>query len=226
MVMAATINVKVDIDSTRKSGSDVSGTFTTQSGFTSWNLTTYPAAGSALLVEQGTTFQIFGTSADASRTRAHENGGGGGPFDALLEDFVFNESATAQGRAVGLRISGLDVGTYRMQSWHFDSTGSVTSTDNFTQVDVRGPGVGGVTTVLLDKQPYSQQALSYKFDVTAVGNVELIYREDDAATTEDPIDQNRARLNGFTILTVPEPSYLLLLCVGAFVAGTSRRFIK
>jgi hypothetical protein len=214
------INVAVDIDSTRKSGSDTTGVITTQAGFTSWDLTNVLAGGGAAqqLTLQGATFDIFGLAA-ANQSRIRPNGGGG-PEDALLIDFVFNEGAA--NRAIGLRISGLDPGTYSMQSWHYDSDGTVTGTENFTKVEVRD--MGGSATTLLTKQPFGLSPLTFQFDVSAAGVVkEIIFREDDAATATDPTDQNRARLNGFTLVTVPEPGLCVLLPLVVAFWNTHRR---
>jgi hypothetical protein len=210
--LAGPINVAVDIDSTRKSGTDTTGAITTQAGFTSWDLTNVLTNGGATqqITLQGATFDIFGlAAANQSRLRAS---GGGGPEDALLIDFVFNEGAA--NRAIGLRVSGLDPGTYQMQSWHYDSDPTVTGTENFTKVEVRDQG--GAATTVLSKQPFSTSPIAFQFDVSAVGVVkEIIFREDDAATATDATDQNRARLNGFTLLTVPEPTLAHLLLFAA-----------
>jgi hypothetical protein len=211
---AAPINVSVDIDSTRISGTNTTGTITTQPGFTSFDTTNVGTAGTMINVD-GVTFEIFGL-AGANQSRIRTAGGGGGPNDSLLTDFVFNEGAG--GRAVGLRITGLDVGAYQMQSWHFDSDAGVRANDNFIQVEVRNQG--GPGTTLVDSFPFSENATSFGFSVSTPGQVkEVVFREDDVATTADPTDQNRARLNGFTIRTIPEPASLALVvaaCLAAF----------
>jgi hypothetical protein len=209
----AAVNFAVDIDSTRLSSSDTSGTLATQAGFTSWDLTNV-ATGGNLLVLDGVTFEIFGLAA-ANQSRVRTAGGGGGPYDALLADFVYNESAA--GRAVGLRITGLPVGTYSMQSWHYDA--STLTSENFIQIEVRNQG--GSATILVDNRPFSTEAASFSFDVTEAGQVkEIIFREDDAATATDPTDSNRARLNGFTL--VPEPASLTLLLLAASLSRRRR----
>jgi hypothetical protein len=216
---AATI--AIDIDSTRLSGTDVSGTLTTQPGFTSWDLTTFtqpaaPAVGPTI-TEQGITFEIFGTSANNSRIRTA--GGGGGSENNILTDFVFNEGAS--GRAVGLRITNLPIGRYGMQSWHFDS--GIAASENFIQVEVRDQG--GPATLLVDKFPFGTSPAYFAFDVTSVGQVrEIIFREDDVANPAgDNVDQNRARLNGFTLASIPEPSTLALAGVALGLAAWRAR---
>jgi hypothetical protein len=219
-VAAAPINISVDIDSTRISGTNTTGTITTQPGFTSFDTTNVGTSGTMTTVD-GITFEIFGLAA-ANQSRVRTAGGGGGPNDSLLTDFVFNEGAT--GRAVGLRISGLDVGAYQMQSWHFDSDAGVRANENFIQVEVRNQG--GTGTTLVDSFPFSENATSFGFSVSTPGQVkEVVFREDDVATTADPTDQNRARLNGFTIRTIPEPGSLVLI-VAACLAACFRRGIR
>ena len=213
----AAVNFAVDIDSTRLSSSDTSGALVTQEGFTSWNLTNVATGGNTLLLD-GVTFEIFGLAA-ANQSRVRTAGGGGGPYDALLADFVYNEGGS--GRAVGLRITGLPVGTFSMQSWHYDAT-TLTS-ENFIQIEVRNQG--GSATILVDNRPFSTEAAAFSFDVTEAGQVkEIIFREDDAATATDPTDSNRARLNGFTL--VPEPASLTLLLLAASLSRRRRRCMK
>ncbi|HOW73706.1 MAG TPA: PEP-CTERM sorting domain-containing protein [Phycisphaerae bacterium] len=209
--LAAGIHVAVDIDSARRSGSDTSGTFVTQSGFTSWDMTTFVRTPDPSLTFGDVKLELFGFSAD-NQSRGRANGGGGGSYDALLADFVYNEGAS--GRAVALRITGLDVGTYAMQSWHYDSE---VSGENYIQIEARNRGDSSSTVILVDQRPFGEEPASFTFDVTAVGQVkEIVFREDDLATVTDPTDSNRARLNGFTLTPEPSSLILLLLATGAF----------
>jgi len=210
LAFATSINVAVDIDSTRLSGSDTSGTLATQSDFMSWDMTTFVRTPAPSMTVDGVTFELFGFSAD-NQSRLRTAGGGGGAYDALLADFVYNEGAS--GRAVALRITGLDVGTYAMRSWHFDS--GVTG-ENFIQIEARNQGDSSSTVVLVDQRPFGTEPAAFMFDVTAVGQVkEIVFREDDAATATDPTDSNRARLNGFVLTPEPASLTLLLLATGA-----------
>jgi hypothetical protein len=212
---AAPISIAIDIDSTRISGSDTSGPLVTQPGFVSWNLTNVGTAGSTI-VEQATTFEIFGLAA-ANQSRVRPAGGDGTANDDLTQDFVFNDGGS---RAVGLRISGLDVGTYSMQSWHFDSG---VGNENFIQVEVRNMGDASGPPIV-DMLPFGPTPASFQFQVTAAGQVkEIIFREDDAPTATDSGDQNRARLNGFTLVTVPEPATAILLAMGLTALAAPRR---
>lgn len=216
---AAIINVAIDIDTTRTSSTNTtSGVITTQAGFTSWDLTNVLGAGGSTIVEDGVTFEIFGIGNNQSRFRAT---GGGGADNNLLTDLLFHEGVA--NRAIGLRVSGLPIGLYAMDSWHFDSDVTVVNTENFIQVEVRNQG--GPATTLVDKFPFAQTPASFEFEVTAAGQVkEIIFREDDAPSMTDPIDQNRARLNGFTLRTIPEPTSLALVGLGGLaLAGWRRR---
>jgi hypothetical protein len=216
--------IAVDIDSTRISGTNTTGAITTQPGYTSWDLTNVLSAGGNNLVVDGVTFDIFGLSAN-NNSRIRPTGGGGSDNN-LLTDFVFNEGAA--GRAVGLRISGLPIGQYQMQSWHYDSDAGVAANENFTKVEIRNQG-DATTTTLLSKQPFSTSPITFGFDISAAGQVrEIIFREDDAATATDPVDQNRARLNAFTLATVPEPAsgILALGCLVISTLGASRARVR
>lgn len=216
-VFAAAINVAVDIDSARLSGSDTSGTIASQSGFTPWDMTTFVRTPAPSLTLNNVKFELFGFSAD-NQSRVRSAGGGGGPDDALLADFVYNEGAS--GRAVAIRITGLDVGTYAMQSWHYDS--GITG-ENFIQIEARNEGDLSSTTILVDQRPFGQEPASFTFEVTAVGQVkEIVFREDDVATATDPNDNNRARLNGFTLTPEPASSTLLILGTAAFAIRRRR----
>jgi hypothetical protein len=210
---AHALDIKVDIDSRRVSGSDTSEAITTQSGYTSWDLTNVAANGTTLTTS-GVTFEIFGLAgANQSRNRG-VGGGGSGALNDALTDFVYNEGAA--GRSVGLRISGLPVGIYAMQSWHYDSFSTVITTANFTQVEVQTQGVAGSTVIYADMVPFSTSPISFLLPVTAPGQVkEVIFREDDVATAADAQDQNRARLNAFTIATPVELTLEINSATGA-----------
>jgi hypothetical protein len=217
---SAPINISVDLDTNRTSGT-VTGSppFNTQTGFTSWDVTNVGTAGTMITID-GTTFELFGLAA-ANQSRGRDTGSGDA-FDNLTRDFVFNEGAS--GRAVGLRVTGLDVGAYEMQSWHFDSV--VMNVENFIQVETRDQGVAGSTITHVDMRPFGPTPANFQFNVTAAGQVkEIIFREDDIATATDATDQNRARLNGFTIRTIPEPGSLALV-MAACMAACFRRGIR
>lgn len=205
---AGMIDISIDIDSTRKSGSDITGTLTTQPGFISWDVTNVGTSGTTI-VQQGVTFELFGLAAvNQSRWRAT---GDGGPNNGLTTDFVFNDGAD---RAVGLRITGLDEGFYDMQSWHFDSGVSVTGANEFNQVEVRNQGDAfNASQIVVDNFQFSGAPTAFVVPVTAPGQIkEIIFRED--STT------NRARLNAFHIAnSVPEPAALSLVTLLAFVFG-------
>jgi hypothetical protein len=63
--------------------------------------------------------------------------------------------------------------------------------------------VANSTSIAADMRPFSVDPITFSFDVTTAGQVrEIIFREDDVGTVSDPGDQNRARLNGFTLQTL------------------------
>jgi hypothetical protein len=200
---ALAIDVDVDIDSMRTSGAATAGPIATQSGFTSWDLTNLGTAGSTIRLD-GITFELFGLNA-ANQSRIRLTGtpavpnGGGGPMNDLLADFVFNEGAN--GRAIGLRMTNLPVGSYDMQSWHFDAT---IDPMEATEVEVRDQGQMGPGTILATAVPWGDTPIEFSFDVTTPGQVrEVIFRESSAG--------NRARLNGFTLFSeVPPPPIIEL----------------
>jgi hypothetical protein len=210
---APALDIKLDIDSRRIGSSDTSGVITTQSGFTSWDLTNIPTGGTSTTVDS-ITFEIFGlVGGNQSRTRG-TGGGGGGTLNNALTDFVFSEGA--QGRFVGLRISNLPVGVYALQSWHYDSLPVVISRENFTQVDVQTQNVAGSAVTYADMAPFSTTALQYLLHVSSPGEVkEVIFREDDAPTVTDPLDENRSRLNAFTLRSLSELTLEINTTTGA-----------
>jgi hypothetical protein len=143
----------------------------------------------------GITFEIFGLGA-ANQSRIRTSGDGSS-FDALTTDFVYNDGASA---GVGLRITGLPIGNYNMQSWHYDST--LTNANEFVQVEVRNQGQPSPPPVV-DNFAFSNSPASFQIPVTASGQVkEVVFREDSA--------NNRARLNGFTLVSPAPPPELTL----------------
>ena len=197
---ASAVLIQLDIDSTQNGTA-----ITTQEGFTSYNAGS-GAAGSppeGAITLEGVTLTLFG-GLDGSRHRAT---GGGGTYDAVLRDFVFNDGA---GAGVGLRLEGLPEGVYDVQSFHYDAGAGITGT---IQVEVRNPG--GTSTILADAVPFSTEPIRYQIVVDQPGEtLELVFREDD--------DLNRSRLNGIIIQTVPEPTGAGLL-LGALGLGLRRR---
>lgn len=203
---ASAVVIMVDVDSTNGDTP-----LTTQPGFTSYDAGS--GAGGAMaertITVDGVDITFFG-GIDGSRQRA--TGGGGGEYDALLRDFVFNDGA---GAAIALRLVGLPLGTYDVGSFHYDSLGG---TPGMTQVEVRNQGVAGSTIILADEVPFSTEPIRYQITVDEEGEVlELVFRDD------DPVN-NRSRLNGFTIQTVPEPAAAgtLLFAAGAWTIRRRR----
>ena len=185
--------IMLDIDSTQN-GTPI----TTQEGFTSYDAGSGPAGSppEGSIEVDGVTLTLFG-GLDGSRHRAT---GGGGQYDALLRDFVFNDGA---GAAVGLRLTGLPLAVYDVESFHFDGGAGITGT---IQVEVRNPG--GQSTILADAVPFSTEPIRYQITVDEEGEVlELVFREDDTL--------NRSRLNGIIIQPVPEPATAGVLVIGA-----------
>ena len=193
--------IMLDVDSTQGGGA-----LTTQEGFTSYNAGAGPAGSppEGSITVDGVTLTFFG-GLDGSRHRAT---GGGGAYDSLLRDFMFNDGA---GAGVGLRLEGLPLGTYDVQSFHFDGGAGITGT---IQVEVRNPG--GVSTILADAVPFSTEPIAYQVTVDEEGEVlELVFREDD--------DLNRSRLNGIMIQPVPEPGAAGALALGTMALSLRRR---
>jgi len=141
----------------------------------------------------GVTFEIFGLNA-ANQSRIRLTGtppvpnGGGGPLNDLLADFVFNEGA--EGRAIGLRISGLPVGTHSVQSWHSDQT---INPQEATQVEIRNQGQAqDPSQVVLTGVPWGATPAEFLLEVRQPSEVkEIIFRESSTG--------NRARLSGFRL---------------------------
>jgi hypothetical protein len=234
VVQAASIQIKVDLDTNRTSSPNPdtpaaagSPPYHTQSDFISWDVTNIGTSSTVNTID-GVGFQLFGMS--AARNVRGRSVGSGGAYDKLTRDFVFNEGA--DNRGIGLRISGLDVGTYSMRSWHYDSTASVLASQNLMLVDVRNQGSSTILDTPVQDFLFSGSPVFFKFEVTAPGQVkELIFREDGAVPPPpDPIPASyyRARLNGFVLTSVPEPSSVCLagLALSAFAISGVRRSRK
>lgn len=204
---ASAVVIMLDIDSSEGDRGIV-----TQEGFTSYDAGTGPfdpedrSPPEGSIVIDGVTLQLFG-GLDGSR---HRTTGGGGEFDSLLRDFVFNDGA---GNAIGLRLIGLEPGIYDVTSWHYDGAANVPGT---IQVEVRGSNPTLPSTVVRDAVPFSTDPVNYQITVSDPGQtIELIFREDD--------NLNRSRLNGIVIQTVPEPTAAGAILVGIFALGLRRR---
>src|SRR5688572_1945705 len=209
---ASAVTIRVDVDSTYNNVAGTTNPIVTQPGFTSYDAGS--GAGGATAERSididGVTITFFG-GIDGSRQRNDDvGGGGGGEYDALLRDFVFNDG---NGAAVALRLTNLPLGTYDVQSWHYDA---LAGTPGMTQVEVRNQGVANAV-ILANEVPFSPEPIRYQITVDQEGEVlELVFRDDDASTTT-----GRSRLNGFTIETVPEPTTAGVLLVG--MAGLAFR---
>ena len=215
---ASAIVIAVDVDSTYNNVAESPNPIITQPGFTSYDAGSGPGGATAerSITLEGVTIQFFG-GIDGSRHRDEADvptgGGGGGEYDALLRDFVFNDG---NGAAVALRLTGLPLGTYDVTSWHWDS---LPGTPGATQVEVRNQGVAGSTIILANEIPFSQDPIRYQITVDEEGEVlELVFRDDDAVTTG-----GRSRLNGFVIETVPEPTSAAVLGLSALGLCLRRR---
>lgn len=214
---AAAVVIQVDVDSTYNN-TEPPNPITTQPGFTSYDAGSGAGGATAqrTITVDGVDITFFG-GIDGSRHRDEvdvpSGGGGGGAYDALLRDFVYNDG---NGAAVALRLVNLPLGTYDVTSWHWDS---LPGTPGMTQVEVRNQGVASSTIILANEVPFSQEPIRYQITVDQEGEVlELIFRDDDASTTS-----GRSRLNGFTIETVPEPTAAGTLLIAAGVCLTRRR---
>jgi hypothetical protein len=213
---AAPLGINVDFDSTVV----VLGgtpTINTQPGFTSWDATAFgPPQTSSQLTVDGVDFHLAAywpslTSPGVlippvlygSRNRGT---GGGGIPDDVLQDFVFAEGSP--GNFLYLTISNLPAGTYRMKSWHQDSLLPLAGNAiDYMQIEVgdkQGSQIAAATSVVVDHFEFGVQPQSFKFEVTpASATKEIVFRSDDPPPFS--FRDFRTRLNGFTIIAVPEP---------------------
>ena len=209
---ASAVVIRLDVDSTYNNVAGTTNPIVTQPGFTSYDAGSGAGGVTAerSIDVDGVTITFFG-GIDGSRQRNDDvGGGGGGEYDALLRDFVFNDGS---GAAVALRLANLPLGTYDVSSWHYDA---LAGTPGMTQVEVRNQGVPN-TVILADAVPFSPDPIRYQITVDEEGEVlELVFRDD------DPVN-NRSRLNGIVIETVPEPTAAGILLVGMAALSLRRR---
>jgi hypothetical protein len=210
---AGTINIAVDIDSTRTAGGPNNQPITTQSGFNSWDLSSFTAngAGSSITFD-GITFQAFGMPNNGTRSRAL---GGGPPNNSLTKEFLFNDAANG---GIGIRITGLDAGRYAMQSWHYDSDPTVAAQQNAVRVVVRQSSSSPPKPPNLANYAFHPTDPAYfEFQVAFDGQTrEVVFFEN---TTF-----NRTRLNGFILTSlVPEPASFVTIVLGIGTAMLGRR---
>lgn len=215
---AGPVNIAVDIDSTlvRPGTGPTPPAVQTQPGFTSWDCTSIGVPGATKSIN-GVTFTLFGFSTSFQSRYRNAYLLTDIPGDFLLRDFVFNESE--ENCFIGLRISGLDVGTYAMQSWHYDGLSHVLEegNTNFIQIEVRNQGEPSPPPVV-DNFVFRMAPATFQFSIDAPGQVkEIIFREDSA--------HNATRLNGFTLVTIPEPTTACLtsIALGCVAQITRRR---
>ena len=128
-----------------------------------------------------------------------------GPPDDLLRDFVFAEGP--EGAFLYLTAAGLPVGSYRMTTWHYDPFFGSQTSDITMQIEVgdkQGDAVAAATTVVADQVPLGTSPQVFEFQVDSPNSIkEFVFRSDNS--------WNRARLNGFTLIRVPEPPSLAIL---------------
>jgi hypothetical protein len=222
---AALVNIALDVDSATSTGNTPGPLGPTQAGFHSWNISNFHSQplSTGTFTSQGVTFELlalqpprssnflFDSVTHGSRHRWVE-GGGGGPYNDVLADFAFAEGRP--GTSLVLRITGLPVGTYRVQSWHYDAFTRAINT--LMQIEVGNkqgdvPGAGALLAV--DHFPLSETPQSFFIEVTSPAQVkEIVFRNDNGPA--EFTDVYRTRLNGFTLTSVPEPGATApLLCV-------------
>lgn len=225
------LHVSVDFDSTVQfGGGDRLGPIQTKAGFRSWNAnwsfdsTPSRFASRSRFLAEGVEFELQASLPDVepgvpnfgSRLRFP---GIGRPSDELLNDFVFVENK--EGNFLCLTIGGLPVGSYQMTTWHYDDFHRTIAADVAMQIEVgdkQGNSIAAATTVVADHVPLSTIPQVFNFDVVSPGTIkEIVFRDGSSLRT------SLVRLNGFTLVRVPEPGTLLLLLIGCAAAGRCRR---
>lgn len=206
--VAAPVNIAVDIDST-ETLSSILPAVDTQPGFTSWDCT--QSAGPSTTI-QGVTFTLLGLNINQSRYR-DGSFPGEVPGDSLLRDFVFSDNGALP---IRLRITGLDPGTYTMQTWHYDGFPDVLAATNNRMNAIVSDASNSVNIVGFVNRPLGVSPATFQFTVTVPGDTI------DAVFSATNGSSGRTRLNGFTLATVPEPSILLLALSAWSVLGVRR----
>jgi hypothetical protein len=106
-----------------------------------------------------------------------------------------------------------------MQTWHYDGFPTVLAAPNnlMTASVFNDDGSQNVTAFAL--RPLSMLPATFQFTVTAPGQAKnVLFIASNGSS-------GRTRLNGFTLVTVPEPSSFVLLLFGATsIALRFRRF--
>lgn len=227
----APINIAVDFDSTNSCLCEdpSSGPVLTQPGFLSWN-----ASWSFNSVWRTTQFLTDGLDFELQAFRPGPSGVGppnlgnrirggnaGAPIQDLLRDFVFVEGS--EGNFLYLTVSGLPVGTYRMKTWHIDSFVGLSDTMQIEVGDKQGDMIAAATTVVADHFPLGTSPQVFEFQVTSPNTIkEIVFRNDDTPPFPGFPLAYRTRLNGFTLVRVPEPSAALLLLTALSLLSLGR----
>lgn len=153
-------SVDIDIDL------NAAGTLTSP-GFT--GLT---AVNGASITIDGVAMKLFGVAGNRFRS---------GPGSALQSDFGFVDGYNA---SMGVRFSGLPVGKYKIESWHYDY-------GHPGAVDLEWRRVGGSSKVMTTNRTFQTSPAIYTVEVTKPGDYEFVVHAGGAF--------NRARLNGFRL---------------------------
>lgn len=141
--------------------------------------------------------------------------GGQGDPEYLLRDFVFAEGT--EGTFLYLTISGLPVGSYRMTTWHYDRLEPGIA----MQIEVgdkQGSMIAAATDIVVDQFLLGTSPQMFEFQVESSDIIkEIVFRSDNS--------RFRTRLNGFTLVRIPEPPcwlHLLAMMSLGFFLGRYR----